>query len=80
MRITKLIFFVGDEEETSEYDNLFASDLGVAIVTEAIRQMAEMRLLFFNYFIFYFDIKVKTYKYKAYRLMFCLLFICALSK
>ncbi|CAH0729818.1 unnamed protein product, partial [Brenthis ino] len=32
-----------DDEETSEYDNLFASDLGVAIVTEAIRQMAEMR-------------------------------------
>ncbi|XP_046968556.1 nuclear pore complex protein Nup160 homolog isoform X2 [Vanessa cardui] len=32
-----------DDEETSEYDNLFASDLGVAVVTEAIRQMAEMR-------------------------------------
>ncbi|XP_045515862.1 nuclear pore complex protein Nup160 homolog [Pieris brassicae] len=32
-----------DDEDTSEYDNLFASDLGVAIVTEAIRQMAEMR-------------------------------------
>ncbi|XP_068618612.1 nuclear pore complex protein Nup160 homolog [Battus philenor] len=32
-----------EEEETSEYDNLFASDLGVAVVTEAIRQMAEMR-------------------------------------
>ncbi|CAH2239317.1 jg6882 [Pararge aegeria aegeria] len=32
-----------DNEETSEYENLFASDLGVAIVTEAIRQMAEMR-------------------------------------
>nr|XP_026499138.1 nuclear pore complex protein Nup160 homolog isoform X2 [Vanessa tameamea] len=32
-----------DDDETSEYDNLFASDLGVAVVTEAIRQMAEMR-------------------------------------
>ncbi|CAG4950070.1 unnamed protein product [Colias eurytheme] len=32
-----------DDEDTSEYDNLFASDLGVSIVTEAIRQMAEMR-------------------------------------
>ncbi|XP_026325056.1 nuclear pore complex protein Nup160 homolog isoform X2 [Hyposmocoma kahamanoa] len=32
-----------DEEETNEYDNLFASDLGVSVVTEAIRQMAEMR-------------------------------------
>ncbi|XP_041987810.1 nuclear pore complex protein Nup160 homolog [Aricia agestis] len=32
-----------DEEDTSEYDNLFASDLGVSIVTETIRQMAEMR-------------------------------------
>ncbi|XP_075978722.1 nuclear pore complex protein Nup160 isoform X2 [Anticarsia gemmatalis] len=31
------------EEETDEYDCLLASDLGVAIVTEAIRQMAEMR-------------------------------------
>ncbi|CAG9793912.1 unnamed protein product [Diatraea saccharalis] len=32
-----------DEEESNEYDNLFASDLGVSVVTEAIRQMAEMR-------------------------------------
>ncbi|CAH2091081.1 unnamed protein product [Euphydryas editha] len=32
-----------DDEDTSEYENLFASDLGVAVVTEAIRQMAEMR-------------------------------------
>ncbi|KAJ8713529.1 hypothetical protein PYW07_013899 [Mythimna separata] len=32
-----------DEEDTGEYDGLLASDLGVAIVTEAIRQMAEMR-------------------------------------
>ncbi|KAM3966268.1 LOW QUALITY PROTEIN: nuclear pore complex protein Nup160 homolog [Aphomia sociella] len=32
-----------DEDEYSEYDNLFASDLGVSIVTEAIQQMAEMR-------------------------------------
>ncbi|CAG4947485.1 unnamed protein product [Parnassius apollo] len=32
-----------EDEDTSEYDNLFASDLGVAVVTEAIRQMAEMR-------------------------------------
>ncbi|VVD03156.1 unnamed protein product [Leptidea sinapis] len=31
-----------DDEDTSEYDNLFASDLGVSIVTESIRQMAEM--------------------------------------
>ncbi|CAH2039562.1 unnamed protein product, partial [Iphiclides podalirius] len=32
-----------DDDDTSEYDNLFASELGVAVVTEAIRQMAEMR-------------------------------------
>ncbi|XP_028172522.1 nuclear pore complex protein Nup160 homolog isoform X2 [Ostrinia furnacalis] len=32
-----------DDEDTSEYDNLFASDLGVSVITEAIRQMAEMR-------------------------------------
>ncbi|XP_060802410.1 nuclear pore complex protein Nup160 homolog isoform X2 [Amyelois transitella] len=32
-----------DDEEYSDYDNLFSSDLGVSIVTEAIRQMAEMR-------------------------------------
>ncbi|CAH0584338.1 unnamed protein product [Chrysodeixis includens] len=32
-----------DEEDSDEYDSLLASDLGVAIVTEAIRQMAEMR-------------------------------------
>ncbi|XP_048487721.1 nuclear pore complex protein Nup160 homolog [Plutella xylostella] len=32
-----------DEDECSEYDSLFSSDLGVAVVTEAIRQMAEMR-------------------------------------
>ncbi|XP_053606276.1 nuclear pore complex protein Nup160 homolog isoform X2 [Plodia interpunctella] len=31
------------DEEYSDYDNLFASDLGVSIVTESIRQMAEMR-------------------------------------
>ncbi|KAJ0178245.1 hypothetical protein K1T71_006068 [Dendrolimus kikuchii] len=31
------------EDDTGEYDSLFASDLGVAVVTEAIRQMAEMR-------------------------------------
>ncbi|XP_073947208.1 nuclear pore complex protein Nup160 [Choristoneura fumiferana] len=33
-----------EEEDQSEYESLFASDLGVSIVTEAIRQMAEMRL------------------------------------
>ncbi|CAB3259959.1 unnamed protein product [Arctia plantaginis] len=32
-----------EEGETDEYECLLASDLGVAIVTEAIRQMAEMR-------------------------------------
>ncbi|CAH0398784.1 unnamed protein product [Chilo suppressalis] len=32
-----------DDEESCEYDNLFASDLGVSVITEAIRQMAEMR-------------------------------------
>ncbi|KPJ07213.1 Nuclear pore complex protein Nup160-like [Papilio machaon] len=32
-----------EEVDTSDYDNLFASELGVAVVTEAIRQMAEMR-------------------------------------
>ncbi|CAG9561271.1 unnamed protein product [Danaus chrysippus] len=32
-----------DDDDNAEYNNLFASDLGVAIVTEAIRQMAEMR-------------------------------------
>ncbi|XP_059054136.1 nuclear pore complex protein Nup160 [Achroia grisella] len=32
-----------EEDEYNEYDTLFASDLGVSIVTEAIRQMAEMR-------------------------------------
>lgn len=32
-----------EDENTDEYDCLIASDLGVAIVTEAIRQMAEMR-------------------------------------
>ncbi|XP_049874082.1 nuclear pore complex protein Nup160 homolog [Pectinophora gossypiella] len=32
-----------EDEDYSEYDNLFASDLGVSVVTEAIRQMAEMR-------------------------------------
>ncbi|KAH9630425.1 hypothetical protein HF086_016963 [Spodoptera exigua] len=32
-----------DDEDSGEYDGLLASDLGVAIVTEAIRQMAEMR-------------------------------------
>ncbi|XP_037294626.1 nuclear pore complex protein Nup160 [Manduca sexta] len=32
-----------DEEENDEYETLFAGDLGVAVVTEAIRQMAEMR-------------------------------------
>ncbi|KAL4707694.1 hypothetical protein ACJJTC_014875 [Scirpophaga incertulas] len=32
-----------DEDEVSEYDSLFASDLGVSVITESIRQMAEMR-------------------------------------
>ncbi|XP_072947333.1 nuclear pore complex protein Nup160 homolog [Epargyreus clarus] len=32
-----------DDEDNVEYENLFASDLGVAIVTESIRQMAEIR-------------------------------------
>ncbi|CAB3251716.1 unnamed protein product [Arctia plantaginis] len=32
-----------EEGETDEYECLLASDLGVAVVTEAIRQMAEMR-------------------------------------
>lgn len=40
--------FAGDEEETNEYDNLFASDLGVSVITEAIRQMAEMRSVRWN--------------------------------
>lgn len=39
------LFFVDEEEDQSEYESLFASDLGVSIVTEAIRQMAEMRLV-----------------------------------
>lgn len=32
-----------EDDEDGEYESLFASDLGVAVVTEAIRQMAEMR-------------------------------------
>lgn len=43
--ITYALFFVDEEEDQSEYESLFASDLGVSIVTEAIRQMAEMRLV-----------------------------------
>lgn len=37
------ITVIDDDEDSGEYDGLLASDLGVAIVTEAIRQMAEMR-------------------------------------
>lgn len=37
------LFPSDDDEDNSEYDNLFASDLGVSVITEAIRQMAEMR-------------------------------------
>ncbi|XP_063363077.1 nuclear pore complex protein Nup160 homolog [Cydia amplana] len=33
-----------EDEDLREYDSLFASDLGVSILTESIRQMAEMRL------------------------------------
>lgn len=38
-----IVCLLDEEDETDEYDCLLASDLGVAIVTEAIRQMAEMR-------------------------------------
>lgn len=38
-----MLYFSDEEGETDEYECLLASDLGVAIVTEAIRQMAEMR-------------------------------------
>lgn len=41
--LSKLLIVIDDEEDSTEYDSLLASDLGVAIVTEAIRQMAEMR-------------------------------------
>lgn len=44
-----MLFTEEDEENDAslmdEYESLFASDLGVAVITESIRQMAEMRLI-----------------------------------
>lgn len=43
---THLLFIfvlISDDIENTEYSNLFSSDLGVAVITESIQQMAEMR-------------------------------------